>query len=338
MFSRILVEEQILSWPRTQFIIDKFSHVPVHVISDIEEVFNQVKKPYLQKRENLQLFLGQKKGSLVKPTPAAYGMTDNPHYYFIHAYNCIYECQYCYLQGYFHSPDIVLFLNYEEIFEEIKKTTEKHPGKEVWFHAGEYSDSLALSHLTKELPMLFETFANLPTARCELRSKSVNVKELLDVAPLANVICTFSLSSQQNLEQFDLKTPPLKTRLLGLKKLRDHGHPIGLHLDPVVFTENFEAEYRELMQEIVKVIPAEEIRYISMGVVRFTKDVFHQVKKNYPESPLLHAEFVKSFDNKVRYSRPMRSWMLSKIKDICLDLGLEQNQLYFCMENGMEQD
>lgn len=336
MFSRIFVENDIKDLPRTQNILASFPGIEVHHIDDLEEIFNKVKKPYLQKRQSLQLFLGRKKGKLIKPTPDAYGMTQNPHYYFIHAYNCIYECQYCYLQGYFHSPDIVLFLNYEEIFQEIVNTTLEHPGKEVWFHAGEYSDSLALSHLTQELPLLFETFRSLPQARCELRSKSVNTKELLKIAPTSNVICSFSLSSEENIKNLDLKTPPLKTRLLGLRKLRDHGHALGLHLDPVVYSNHFEQQYTELLKKITETVNPEDINYISMGVVRFTKDVYHQVKKNYPESPLLQAEFVKSFDNKVRYSRPMRSWMLSKIKDICLQHGFKEEQLYFCMENGMD--
>lgn len=336
MFSKIFVENDVAHLPRTKAILSHYPHTEVVAIEDLEEIFNKVKKPYLQKRENLQLFLGRKKGKLIKPTPDAYGMTDNPHYYFIHAYNCIYECQYCYLQGYFHSPDIVLFLNYEEIFDQMKQIVSEHPNQEVWFHAGEYSDSLALSHLTQELPLLFETFKSLPSARCELRSKSVNTKELLKIDPLPNVICSFSLSSEENIKTYDLKTPPLRTRLKGLQKLRDHGHTLGLHFDPVVYSDHFEKEYQNLLAQITQTISPEDIEYISLGVVRFTKDVFHQVKKNYPDSPLLQAEFVKSFDNKVRYSRPMRSWMLAKIKDICLSAGFEESQLYFCMENGME--
>lgn len=336
MFSKIFIEKDILHLPRAQEILSKFRKVEVVKIDELEEIFNKVKKPYLQKRTNLQLFLGRKKGRLVKPTPQAYGMTSNPHYYFVHAYNCIYECQYCYLQGYFHSPDIVLFLNYEEIFNEMRDVVAQHPEQEVWFHAGEYSDSLALSHLTQELPELFDTFRDLPSARCELRSKSVNTKELLKISPLPNVICSFSLSSEENIRKFDLKTPPLAHRLVSLRVLKDHGHPIAIHLDPVIYSKTFAEEYTQLMNKITEIVSPKDIAYISMGVVRFTKDVFHQVKKNYPDSPLLQAEFVKSFDNKVRYSKPLRSWMLSKIKDICLQKGFSEKQLYFCMENTIE--
>ena len=80
------------------------------------------------------------------------------------------------------------------------------------------------------------------------------------------------------------------------------------------------------------VVNPEDIEYISFGVVRFTKEVYHQVKKNYPDSKIHHQEFIKSFDGKVRYMKPQRLWMLQTIKDLCLNKGLKEEQLYLCME------
>ena len=76
----------------------------------------------------------------------------------------------------------------------------------------------------------------------------------------------------------------------------------------------------------------ERIEYISLGVVRFTKDVYNQMKKNYPSSKIHQSELIKSFDGKVRYMRPMRLWMLQTIKNICLLYGVEEEKLYLCME------
>ena len=41
---------------------------------------------------------------------------------------------------------------------EIESVIKRHPDQTVWFHAGEFSDSLALTHLTGELPFYFELF------------------------------------------------------------------------------------------------------------------------------------------------------------------------------------
>ena len=333
MFSRIFLEENIVDHPRAKAILNRFPNIPTKTISKLEDVFGRVKKPYLQKRDNLQLFLGEKKGHLVKQAPEAYGMTGNPHFYFIHSYNCIYECEYCYLQGYFDSPDMVFFLNHEEIGEEIIRLTKESSKEETpWFHAGEFSDSLALSHITGEIPYYYDLFKELPKARLELRTKSANIKELLTLEPLSNVYISFSLSPKERVKKTDLKTPPLSTRLKAMKELAQKGHLLGVHMDPIIFEEDFDNTYRELITELKETVGFSAIEYLSLGVVRFTNDVYHQVKKNYPKSDLHAEEFVKSFDGKVRYNRPMRLWMMSKIKELLMEAGLEEEKIYLCME------
>src|SRR6185369_6437063 len=97
------------------------------------------------------------------------------------------------------------YLNHEEIGEEIKRVAreyhELHPGVKVWFHAGEYSDSLALSHLSGELDHYFKLFKDMPDCELELRTKSVNIKELVKLSPLENVVTSFSLSPAHRVKE-----------------------------------------------------------------------------------------------------------------------------------------
>jgi len=332
MFERIFIEKEVKDQLRAKEILKILGRSDFEIIEKIDDIFGKVKKPYLQKRETLNLFIGKKRGSLVKKAPDAYGVLGDPHFYFIHAYNCIYECQYCYLQGYFNSPDLVFFINHEEICQEIeKKILEQENG--IWFHAGEFSDSLALSHLTGELPFLFELFKRYPKATLELRTKSVNIRELQKLNPLENIITSFSLSPEDSIKEFDLKTPPLKHRLNAISKLYQAGHPIGIHFDPIIYEEDFGRKYGDLIEQLRLAMPLEKIRYISLGVVRFTKNVYHQMKKNYPDSSLLAENFSVSFDNKVRYIRPKRLWILQTVKKILMENGIGEDKIYLCMEN-----
>ena len=335
MFEKIYIEKSVLENPTAISIIKKFPKALVQEINKIEDVFARVKKPYLQKNEELNLFLGKKKGQLVKDAPDAYGLAGEPHYYFIHAYNCIYECNYCYLQGYFDSPDLVLFLNHDEICEEIETIANDNykKGQTSWFHAGEFSDSLALSHLTGELPIYHDLFSRIPHAKLELRTKSSNIKEVAKLPPKDNIIITFSLSPADKIKSNDLKTPSLKARLQAIKKLADLGHPIGIHFDPVVYDDEFSEKYKGLIKEMLEVLPESSLEYISVGVVRFTKDVYNQVQRNYPQSELLSSELVKSFDGKIRYNRPMRLWILSTIKNLLLEAKITEDKIYLCMED-----
>lgn len=338
MFEVIFIERQLISHPRVLDILKKYPKSEIKQIDKIEDIFGRVKKPYLQKRTNLNLFLGEKKGQLVKLAPPAYGLSGEPHYYFVHAYNCIYECNYCYLQGYFHSPDIVLYLNHEEISAEIKKVALENlslnPLNKVWFHAGEYSDSLALTSLSGELNHYFNLFRELPDCNLELRTKSVNIRELLKETPLHNVITSFSLSPAHRIKSNDLKTPSLKHRLEAISQLDKAGFPIAIHFDPIIYDDIFIESYEELIDQLLLNISPEKIRYISLGVVRFTKEVFQKVQKNYPDSDLLAQEFIRSFDNKIRYNRPMRQWMLSKIKQLLVERNISTECIYQCMEDS----
>lgn len=334
MFHKVFLEKEYQNHPRVLSILSKIKNTPI-LIERIEDSWGRSKKPYLQKRETLSLYIGAKRGQLVKEAPQAYGTSIGHHYYFIHAYNCIYECQYCYLQGYFDTPDLVIFVNHEDMIAEIdtiyKKHQKENPGVEVWFHAGEFSDSLALSHITDEWATYWEYFQNNEHAYLELRTKSVNTKAIEALPPAKNIITTFSLSPTISTKEFDLKTPSLSARLKALDKLIALGHHVGLHFDPIIYAENFESEYLELAKNLSH-IPCEQLHYISLGVVRFTKDVYRQVEINYPDSAIHAENFIKSFDNKVRYSKPMRMWMMTKVKEILIQHNFAPDKIYLCME------
>jgi len=334
MFERIFVEYDIADNPSTQALLERLpGNAPVQRIDKLENYFGRVKKPYLQKRNSLNLFIGTKKGHLIKPAPPAYGVISDPHFYFIHSYNCIYECEYCYLQGYFHSPDLVFYVNYEEIAAAMEETIHHAPAETFpWFHAGEFSDSLALSHLTQELGYYWKVMEKNPRARLELRTKSANIREVLKLPPLPQIFVSFSLAPQSRIVRTEHKTASLGARLAAMKKLAENGYSLGVHLDPIIYEENVIELYSECIDEIFDHVSPQQISYLSMGVVRFTKDGYYQVEKNYPQSDLHRTQFAKSFDDKVRYTRPMRLHILNKIKDYLLKKGMNDSKIYFCME------
>lgn len=333
MIKNIFIEKSVLNDPYTKSITSHFEHISPTVIDKIDDVFQKVKKPYLHKRTDLNIFIGKKYGQRVKKAPPAYGMPNEPHYYFIHSYNCIYECQYCYLQGYFHSPDLVFFVNHDEIILEMSNTLKKHKGTQrVWFHAGEFSDSLALSHITNEFQPYFEFFKQHKNAYLELRSKSCHIKSLKKLKPLPNTVVSFSLSPRKIARDFEKKVPPTSLRIKVMKELYEIGYPLAVHLDPIIYNEAVVENYKELIDDLASSVPLEKIQYYSLGVVRFTKNVFYQFQKNYPESSLVDSEWVQSIDGKVKYSRPVRSWILKEIKNLLIQEGVESDKIYLSME------
>lgn len=336
IFHKIFIEEEVWEHPRTLYLLKRVkSKEPPRKIRKIEDWFERYRKPYLQKRDHLNLYIGKKLGQLVKEAPVAYGLSGNPHYYFIYNYNCPYECKYCYLQGHFSSPDFVFFVNYEDVADSMEKIICSTPDdKTPWFHAGEFSDSLALSHLTHEWPFFFDFFAKWPKARMELRTKSANVRELLKLHPSSNITISFSLAPDRQISLYDLKTPPLKARIEAIRLLADKGYQIGWHFDPVFYYPEYEDEYGQLIDKLLKVVPEDQLDYISLGVVRFTKDVWRAVQYNYPDLSF-GAEMVRDRgDGKVRYPHVVRNSILNDLKELCIRKGIEVSKVYLCMEDS----
>ncbi len=338
MFKQIFIEERIKDSHRVSSILQKLNRYSPRVtyIDHVSNYFGQFKKPYLQKRTNLNLYLGKKDGTLVKKAPNAYGTKDEEHYYFVYQYNCIYECQYCYLQGHFKSPDLVWFLNFEDIALEIQRTVHEHlktSSNKIWFHAGEFSDSLALSHFTEEWPFFFDLFSKLPQeANLELRTKSANSKVIKDLPPQKNILITFSLSPEEQIQQYDLKTASLKARLASIKELLQNNHRVGIHLDPLIYSHNFEEEIEKLLSTIDEEISLSKLSLISLGVVRFTKDVYRQFQQNYPESTILAAHFKMAPDGLYRNHRLVRENLFYLTKKQLYKMGVNEKNIYLCME------
>ncbi|BBM88978.1 hypothetical protein COTS27_00665 [Spirochaetota bacterium] len=343
LFYKVYLEKQLINHPHTQQLLKRLkltSSQPI-LIERLETVFNTVHKPYATKTKTLSLIIAEKRGQTVKPAPPAYGNKSSlreKHFYFIHAYNCIYSCEYCYLQGYFNSPDIVLFVNHDTILKELETHIAKTLSHSAtpYFHHGEFSDSLALSHLSGELAIYFNFFKKHPHAYLELRTKSANISTLLEQAPQPNIITSFSIAPQHLITRYDKKTASLKTRLAAIKTLLDNGFPIALHLDPIIYTEHYLEHYHTLAVALRKVVGQNThlLRHISLGTLRFAPNVWKQVNHNHPISTMTQEEWTATpgFDRKIRYPAPLRKWLLHNIKTILIKATLPADRIYYAME------
>jgi len=333
-FHQIFVEKDLFNKESTQKLLTKLDS-PVSLIDSYEELF-QHRKKYLDKRTKLNLILANKKGELVKETPPAYGQKNEKHFYFLHQFNCVYECEYCYLQGYFNSPDIVIFLNHEEILEEIKKTIDQNKGEKCVFHAGEFSDSLALNPITQEWKLYFDFFEKEKSAEVELRTKSTSIQELLDIpAPeTKNIIVSFSLSTQQQSLIHDKECPSSMARIRAIERLIKHGYGIALHFDPIIYEKTFFKDFENLCQELHQKKILQHAQYMSLGTIRFTPESHRAFAKNYPENPSLYSELklVKNKRGFIEYEYPFRNEILRRSKEILLSHSVPSEKIYYCME------
>ena len=108
------------------------------------------------------------------------------------------DCTYCVLQGYVNVPAITVFVNVEDLLEELETRWAESPER-VWrLGTGEFGDSLALDDLMGLNELLIPRFAGRGQAILEIKSKWPQLEHLLSLGPNPQVIFAWSLNPAGN--------------------------------------------------------------------------------------------------------------------------------------------
>ncbi|MDH5257655.1 MAG: DNA photolyase, partial [Gammaproteobacteria bacterium] len=224
------------------------------------------------------------------------------NYYFSHMLNCIYDCRYCFLQGMYRSAHYLLFVNYESFAEDIEKTVLDHPDKSIFFYSGYDCDSLALEPATHFVDFILPVFERLPTATLELRTKSTQIRSLLDRDALKNCVVAFSLSPDNIVEHLEAKTPSLSKRIEAMRKLQAKGWQIGLRFDPLIYHTGYQQNYSQMFDLVAEALDVSLIHSISLGSFRMPEKFFRNMVKLYPGERLF-AGSLEENDGMVSYEK-----------------------------------
>jgi spore photoproduct lyase len=286
----IYVEEEILNHPRTLQIQSRFPDAEVVPCARYGEIFNRKAQSFRLQKRRPSLILAKKHRHFVHEAPAGYGIEGALNFYFSHMLNCIYDCRYCFLQGMFRSAHYVVFVNYEDFQWEIEETiraARDDRGQEVCFFAGYDCDSLALEPVTRFAATFVPFFAKFPEAWLELRTKSTQIKSLLDVDAVPNVVVAFSFTPAEVQETVEHLTPSVDRRLRAMARLQERGWKLGLRFDPLIYDERYREQYRSLFAQVFAQVRIESLHSVSLGPFRLPDVFFHTLSRLYPDDVLV---------------------------------------------------
>lgn len=308
MFSRIYIEEGIVTHPRACAIIDRFPDIPVVECSSYNEVFNRKAQDFRLQKKFPALILAAKKGKRVLPAPGEYGIGGDYNYYFSHMLNCLYDCRYCFLQGMYRSAHYVLFVNYEDFFDDILHISQSHnaPDTETHFFSGYDCDSLALEPVSAFVTELLPLLPRLGNARIELRTKSTQIRQLLASPASANCIIAYTLTPDRYARALEHRAPDLHSRLKALQKLQGHGWPVGLRFDPLLFDTHYREEYRAFFETCFSQLDVSSIHSVSLGTFRLPRDYYRRMSALYPDEKLFASPLTES-NSQVHYNNDIRT-------------------------------
>jgi spore photoproduct lyase len=293
MFSAIYIEEEVARSDRVLQLLERFSDVPQIPCERYGQIFNRSGQNFRLQKKAPALILAKKYGNLVLPVPDGYGFNQDRSYYFSHMMNCVYDCRYCFLQGMYRSANYVLFTNYEDFGAAITATVAESENRTV-FYSGYDCDSLALEPVSNFCEYFLPLLGKLPTATLEIRSKSTQIRKLLDTEPLANCVVAMSFTDQLSTDSWEHKVPSIAKRLESLKKLQQAGWPIALRFEPLVFDESYLERYQVLFKEVFTSLDGDLIHSVSTGMFRMPIDFHKKIVKLYPDEPLLARDTVQT--------------------------------------------
>ena len=281
----IYIEKSIQDEARVNKILSKYKDAKIILIEKYTEVFNKNNQHFNMQKKNPSIILAKKQGNFINTTPSKYTIGNNKNYYFSYMYNCLFNCKYCFLQGLYKSANFVIFINYEDFFENIKEISNKEQKEKITFFSGYDCDSLAYNNQTQFIEEAINFFKLLNNAELEIRTKSSLITPFLSNS-VENIIIAYSFTPSRFSQKYEAGVPHLEKRLNSIKKLVKLGWNIGIRFDPIVIYENWQSDYQKLFKKIFNVIPEKQIHSVTYGKMRFPKYIFKRIEKNNSREPL----------------------------------------------------
>ncbi len=295
-----------------------------------EAMFRQ--EPTPAKRE---ILLTESQGHTVKQCPGTDRTYRCCNYHVINqTSNCPLDCTYCILQFYLNNPVTTVYANSEKLFTEVRDKIATQPQRFFRIGTGELSDSLAFDSSSEFSRDIVNYFAGLDNVLLELKTKSNRIENLLDLDHQGHTVISWSVNPQVIIDAEEHKAASLSERLEAMRQVQAAGYKIGFHFDPLLYHENWQKTYPDLIRQLFEVVDPDNVAWISIGSLRFPPEMKDKVLDKFPKSKIMFAELIRGMDGKMRYPKPLRLEMYRTVYEALRAYGSKDLFIYFCMESA----
>ena len=295
-FSHIYVESQSIDSDIAEQSFKRFPKAKIIEIEDYKKIFNKNGQDFQIQKLSTKLILAKKQPPFIYPaTDIIQDSGFSNFYYCTPILNCIYNCEYCFLQGMYSSANIVVFTNTVEVKDAVKKQIleRKYPDEPLLLSLSYNTDILALENILPLTKQWIDFANNTDDLFMEIRTKSGLTSSFNKLKPSKKILFAWTLSPNNIIQKYEHKTPLLERRIMSIQKIVDSGWPVRLSFDPILIYPNWKEDYKQMFERIKETISGDKIFDITIGVFRMSEDFFHRIKKTKPHSDL----FYNNYDN-----------------------------------------
>ena len=268
----IYYEEKVTEYELGKELFEKYKDIPKFVIenhNNIEEMRKKENKDFPKMKRNL--IIGIRKTHKFVP--------NNKISDYLVPYTssgCTAMCLYCYLVcNYNKCAYLRLFVNREKMLEKIIKTANESE-KELVFEIGSNSDLVLENSITGNLRWTIENFSKADKGYITFPTKFDMVDDLLDVQGKEKVIFRMSVNPKEIIQKVEMGTSTLEQRVEAINKLKEAGYKVGILIAPVIFVDNWEKLYEELVIYLSENLSEKAKKDVFFEVIFMTYSFIHR--------------------------------------------------------------
>ncbi len=317
-FSHIYIERDADGYPLTELAKSRFPKATIVWIDNYKDVFNRIRQDFHIQKESMKLILSIKKKPFLYSASSMVQEYNNPNtFYNTPALNCLYNCDYCFLQGMYNTGNIVLFVNEDDFMKAVDKQLLNpiDPLKPTVLSISYNTDLLAMENIFSLARNWIFFAKNKSDLIIEIRTKSTLFSAIKDIKPLDNIILSWTLSPEKICEKYESTAPPLRKRLSAVHNALELGWKVRLCFDPVLLIDDWDIQYDQLLKDTFSALNVKKIQDITFGVFRMNKDYFNRIRKRELDSVLYHKDYSIE-GNTIVVEKKEREDALNKLKVI----------------------
>ncbi len=293
-FSHIYVESSAKDYPLTKACLTRFPKAAVVDVQDYKSIFNRPNQDFQTQKQSMKLILA------VKKPPFIYKGTDilqdggfKNFYYNTPILNCIYNCDYCFLQGMYPSANMVVFVNQKDMESAVitELNQRPYPHDPMMLSISYNTDLLAFENILPITRTWIDFATQYPDLQLEVRTKSALFSAIGDLLPTDQVLLAWTLSPEKVVKANELNTPPLTKRLAAVRSAVEKGWKVRLCFDPVMIYPGWESDYDALMDEVKSTLEGNQIFDATVGIFRMGQDYFNRIRKSSPDSTVYYQQY-----------------------------------------------
>lgn len=315
-FSHIYIEKNLMASGAVAGLLQHFPDSAVIEINHYKDIFCRAKQSFMEQKRTPSLILAEKKGELLYKGAKVCQSFGNEHFYYTSCImNCIYSCEYCYLSGMYPSGNIVMFLNLEDYFSEIRALLKEH---EVYLCVSYDTDLLALNAITGFVNRWIEFADENEGLTIEIRTKCANIStvkaSLEGCSHPERIIFAYTVSPQEIIDKYEKGTASLMGRLSAVAELMKLGIRCRIAFDPMIYVPEWKEYYGSLAEKVFSLVDASGLFDVSIGSFRISESYLKSMRRNAPASELVQFPYVNG-GGVYRYPSDLNSEMESYMKE-----------------------